>query len=364
MKSIRRLGVVLGASSLVLGTVTIGVGAISATAASKFKACSVIDTGGVKDKSFNQSAYQGGQDAVKVNPNIALSYLTSTSSTDYAPNITTFENKGCGLIVTVGFNMDAATAAAANAAPNQKFAIVDDKPTTTSKNVLALQYQTNQAAFLGGYLDAATSKTHVVATYGGMNFPSVAMYMSGFVAGVRYYDQTTKSKVKVLGFIPGTGNCNLASCPGTGSFVGNFTSQTDGKTFAQNFFAQGADFVFPVAGSVGLGSVVAAKQAGAGHQITWVDSNGCLTDPTECKWYNATVAKGVEPSVKAAILAAASGKFKGGVYHGTLANGGTLLELNTTNASAALKATLAKITRGIESGKISVQPSAYPATPK
>jgi basic membrane lipoprotein Med (substrate-binding protein (PBP1-ABC) superfamily) len=89
-----------------------------------------------------------------------------------------------------------------------------------------------------------------------------------------------------------------------------------------------------------------------------------LTDPTDCKWYNSTVAKGVEPSVKAAILAAASGKFKGGSYHGTLANGGTLLELNTSTASASLKTTLATITRGIESGKISVQPSAYPATPK
>jgi basic membrane protein A len=364
MKKIRRLGVVLGASSLVLGTVTIGVGAISATAATKFKACIIIDTGGVKDRSFNQSAYQGGLDAVKVNPNIALSYLTSTSSTDYAPNIKIFENKGCGLIVTVGFNMDQATTDASNATLSQKFAIVDDAPTTKSKNVLALQYLTNQSAFLGGYLDAATSKSHVVATYGGMNFPSVAMYMSGFVAGVRYYDKTTKSKVKVLGFTPGKTACNLSSCAGTGSFVGNFTSQTDGKTFAQNFFSQGADFVFPVAGSVGLGSVVAAKQAGKGHQITWVDSNGCLTDPTDCKWYNSTVAKGVEPSVKAAILAAASSKFKGGSYHGTLANGGTLLELNTSTASASLKTTLATITRGIESGKISVQPSAYPATPK
>ena len=364
MKKIRRLGMVLGASSLVLGTVTIGVGAVTATAAAKFKACIVIDTGGVKDKSFNQSAWQGALDAQKANANVVPSYLTSTSSADYTPNIKTFENKGCGLIVTVGFNMDQATADASNANHAQKFAIVDDAPTTSSKNVLALQYETGQAAFLGGYLDAATSKTHVVATYGGMNFPSVAMYMSGFVAGVRYYDKTTGSKVKVLGFTPGKTPCSLASCAGTGSFVGNFTSQTDGKTFAQNFFSQGADFVFPVAGSVGLGSVVAAKQAGKGHQITWVDSNGCSTDPTDCKWYNATVAKGVEPSVKAAILAAAAGKFTGGSYHGTLSNGGTLLELNTSSASAALKAKLAQITRGIESKKISVQPSSYPATPK
>ncbi len=363
MKRIRRLGIVLGASSLVLGTVTIGVAATTATAASKYKACIVIDTGGVKDKSFNQSAWQGALDAQKADSNISPSYLTSNSSADYAPNITTFESKGCGIIVTVGFNMDAATAAAANAKPSQKFAIVDDLPTTTSHNVLALQYETNQAAFLGGYLDAATSKSGVVATYGGEAFSSVTMYMSGFVAGVRFYDKENKAKVKVLGFTP-KGMCTLSVCNGTGTFVGNFTSQTDGKTIAANFFSEGADYVFPVAGSVGLGSVVAAKQAGKGNQITWVDSNGCSTDVPDCKWYNATVAKGVEPSVEAAILSAAKGTFKGGSYHGTLSNGGTLLEYNTSSASATLKSQLALITKGIEEGKVSVQPTSYPATPK
>ncbi len=366
MRKFHRLAAVVGASTLVVGTLTVGTAltAATASAAGKFKACVVIDTGGVKDKSFNQSAWQGALDAQKIDSNIVPSYLTSSSSADYAPNITTFENEGCGIIVTVGFNMDAATAAAANAKPSQKFAIVDDAPVTKSHNVLALQYETNQAAFLGGYLDAATSKTGVVATYGGENFGSVDMYMSGFVAGVRYYDQKNKASVKVLGFVPAKGACTLASCGGTGSFAGSFTDQTAGKTLTAGFFAQGADIVFPVAGSVGLGSVTAAKQAGAGHHVTWVDSNGCLTDPTDCGWYNATVAKGVEPSVKTAILEAAQGTFKGGSYHGTLANGGTLLEYNTTSASSALKATLATLTKGIEKGTISVNPNAYPATPK
>ena len=229
-------------------------------------------------------------------------------------------------------------------------------------NVLALQYQTNQAAFLGGYLDAATSKTGVVATYGGMNFPTVAMYESGFIAGVRYYNKVNHAHVKALGFKPSKGTCTLAACPGTGTFIGNFSDQTAGKQDTQNFFAEGADIVFPVAGSVGLGSVAAAQQAGAGHYVTWVDSNGCVSDAAQCKYFNATVAKGVEPSVAAAVEAAYAGTFKGGTYLGTLANQGTALEYNSTNASAAVKAALATITKGIEAGTISVNPNAYPAT--
>ncbi len=360
----RRLGALLGAASLVLGGLTFGasVAASSAGAAAKFKACVVTDTGGINDKSFNASAWKGLQDAAKKNKNIAISYLSSTSSADYAPNINTFIHKGCGIIVTVGFLMDSATAAAANAHPSQKFAIVDDAPTVKKgTHVLALQYETDQAAFLGGYLAAAMTKTGTVATYGGMQFPSVTMYMNGFVAGVRYYNKVRGAAVKVLGWTPAAGACSLAKCDGTGTFVGNFTDQTAGKTITAGDFAAGADIVFPVAGSVGLGSVAAAQQAGKGHSVMWVDSNGCVSDAADCSWFVGTVAKGVEPSVRDAVLAAASGKFKAGTYLGTLKNQGTALEYGGISIPASVKSQIATITKGIESGRISVNPNSYPA---
>ena len=286
MGRIRRLATVLGAGALVLGTLTVSVAAtsMSASAAGKFKACVVTDTGGINDKSFNASAYAGLKDAAKQDSNISYQYLSSTSSSDYAPNINTFISKGCGIIVTVGFLMDAATAKAANAHPSQKFAIVDDAPVVKAgTHVLALQYETDQAGFLGGILAAGMSKTGTVATYGGENFPAVTLYMNGFVAGVRYYDKTYSKSVKVLGWTPGKGACSLATCAGKGTFIGNFTDQTAGKTDTTTFFSEGADIVFPVAGSVGLGSVAAAQQAGAGHYVMWVDSNGCVSDTADCK---------------------------------------------------------------------------------
>jgi basic membrane protein A len=366
MGSIRRLVTVLGSGVLILGTLTLSVAATTsitaASGATKFKACVVTDTGGINDKSFNESAWNGALEAYAADPSMAKPiYLQSESSADYTPNIKTFEGEGCGIIITVGYDMDAATAAAADASPNQKFAIVDDSPTAPKTHeLLSLRYQTNQAAFLGGYFAAATSTTGVVATYGGQDIPTVTIYMSGFVAGVRYYDQVNKKDVKVTGFTPAKGTCTLATCGGTGTFTNNFTDQTEGKTIATGDFAAGADIVFPVAGSVGLGSVAAAIQAGKGHQILWVDSNGCESDASQCKWFDGTVFKGVEPSVDSAILAAARGTFKGGTYIGTLANNGTGLEYNTTNASAALKAKIASIKAGIIAGTISVNPNKYP----
>jgi basic membrane protein A and related proteins len=367
MGRIRRIVMLLGASTLVLGTLTVSLasGSGPASAATKFKACVVTDTGGINDKSFNESAWDGLKAAHAKEGNISVQYLSSTSSSDYAPNINSFISKGCGIIITVGFLMDAATAAAANAHPSQKFAIVDDAPTVKAgTHVLALQYETDQAGFLGGILAAGMTKTGTVAEYGGENFSAVTLYMNGYVAGVRYYDQKYKAKVKVLGWTPGKGTCSLATCAGTGTFIGNFTDQTAGKTDTTTFFSEGADIVFPVAGSVGLGSVAAAQAAGAGHYVMWVDSNGCESDASDCKYFVGTVAKGVEPSVEAAVLSAANGTFKAGSYIGTLANDGTQLEYGGVTIPAALKAKIAAAKAGIIAGTISVNPNKYPATPK
>lgn len=363
MGSIRRFAAVLGAATLILGMAVSVTGAASAGAASKFKACVVTDTGGINDHSFNASAYKGATDAAAKNSNIVPSYLSSSSSNDYVPNINKFISEKCNIIITVGFLMDAATAAASKAHPTQKFAIVDDAPAVKKGDqLLSLQYETDQAGFLGGILAAGMTKTGTVATYGGEEFPSVTLYMNGFIAGVRYYDQTYKKSVKTLGWTPAKGACSLAKCGGKGSFVGNFTDQTAGKTLTTNFFSQNADIVFPVAGSVGLGSIAAAKQAGKGHSVMWVDSNGCISDKTDCKWFVGTVAKGVEPSVEAAILSAAGGTFKAGTYVGTLKNNGTALEYGGISVPSSLKAKIATAKTGIIAGKISVNPNKYPAS--
>jgi basic membrane protein A len=167
--------------------------------------------------------------------------------------------------------------------------------------------------------------------------------------------------VKVLGWTPTPGRA-AGSFAGSGDFVGNFTDQTAGKTLTAGDFAAGADIVFPVAGSVGLGAVAAAKAAGAGKQIVWVDTDGCVNDAPDCSWFLASATKGVEPSVKAAVLAAATGKFKGGTYVGTLKNSGTGTTVDSKSVSAALKTELATLTKGIEAGTISVDPTTYPAS--
>ena len=141
-----------------------GGGSGSGTSAAKFTGCMVTDTGGINDKSFNQSSWQGMLAAAAADKNITVKYLPSTTTSDYAKNISTFESQKCGIIVTVGFLMGPATQSAALANSKQKFAIVDCSYASfclstkahppIAHNIKQLVFNTVQDAFLGGYLAA------------------------------------------------------------------------------------------------------------------------------------------------------------------------------------------------------------------
>ncbi len=332
-------------------------GTSGSTTASKFLGCMVTDTGGIDDKSFNQSSWQGMQAAAATDPGkIQVTYLPSTTSADYASNISTFVAKKCGIIVTVGFLMADATEAAAKANPTQKFAIVDcsyaSECLTGAKepNIDQLVFNTVQDGFLGGYLAAGMSKSGVVATYGGENFGTVTIYEDGFWDGVQYYNSHHHTSVKVLGWNEQTQK---------GNFIGNFTNAGAGQSLTNTFIGDGADVIFPVAGGVGLGTAKAVQtddSSGKNIYMEWVDTDGCVSAAQYCKYMLTSVTKGITSAVKTAVLAAVGGTFPtGGTYVGTLANGGAVLSPYhdlSSKVPAALQAEITSLEQQIESGKI------------
>jgi len=329
----------------------------TATFADTMFAGVVTDTGGIDDRSFNASAWKGLQLAQMGNP-LQVQYLQSTNQSDYVPNIQQFVDRKADLIVTVGFLMGDDTAAAAKANTDQKFAIVDYAYDPPIPNVLALTYQTDQAAFLAGYLAAAMTKTGKVGTFGGMNIPTVTIFMNGFLAGTRYYNQKNKTKVQVLGW-DGT----------QGTFTNDFTNQAKGKTVTETLMNQGADVVLPVAGSVGLGSAAAVQQHNTATPskpayLIWVDTDGYISAPQYGSLLLTSVVKGIDVSVRDATLMVLKGTFQGGNYVGTLANGGVSIAPYhdfTSKIPAKVKNAIEAAKQAIIAGTLSVDPKSYPA---
>src|SRR5687767_1803556 len=80
----------------------------------------VTDIGKINDKSFNQSAWEGVQQAQR-ELGAQIQYIETADPRDYAKNISTFGNAGYDVIVTVGFSLGEATAVAAAAYPEVDF---------------------------------------------------------------------------------------------------------------------------------------------------------------------------------------------------------------------------------------------------
>jgi basic membrane protein A len=324
----------------------------SEPAAAMIKACQVTDVGGVDDKGFNQKAYKGVQDAA-AQLGVEAVVLESQAETDYATNIQSFVDQGCGIIITVGFLLGDATKEAANANPDIPFSIVDyayADGDITNNNVLGQVFNTDEAAFLAGYLAAGTSKTGKVGTFGGINIPPVTIFMDGFYYGVQKYNADNGTNVEVLGWDPKKQK---------GLFTENFESLDDGRTFAQNLVDEGADIVMPVAGPVGLGSAALASELGTDKlMIIGVDSDQYESDTANAGVYLTSVLKNMDVTTFNAIQSVVDGTFEGGVTVGTLENGGVgLAPFHDMEAAvpAELAAQLDTIKAGIIDGSVSVK---------
>ncbi|MCH7232786.1 BMP family ABC transporter substrate-binding protein [Glycomyces sp. L485] len=320
-------------------------------AEASFLACMVTDSGGVDDKSFNESSWAGMEMAAEENPDIDVSFKESSNESDYDPNLQASVDDGCDFVVGVGGLMTENVNTIAEANPDIPFATVDGF--SEVENVYSVQFDTAQSAFLAGYAAAAQSETGTVATWGGMSIPPVTIFMDGFAGGIEYYNEAKDAEVELLGWDAEAQD---------GSFTNDFENSSAGKSLTETFISQGADIVFPVAGPAGTGAVTAAAENDDVLAI-WVDVDGCESLADQCSTILTSAEKNLAVAVQDAVLAAYEGE-TGGSYVGTLENDGVSLapfhEFDEA-VSDETKAELEEIEAGIIDGSITAESPSSPA---
>ncbi len=280
--------------------------------AADFVGCMVTDEGGVDDKSFNQSAYEGLVAAADAGVIGEPRVVESTAAADFEPNVQSMVAEDCGIIVTVGFLLADTTQAAAEANPEEQFAIVDFIWEEPIDNVKPLVFNTHEAAFLAGYVAAGFTETGTVGTWGGLKIPTVTIFMDGFYDGVQHYNEVHDTDVNVVGWDKESQD---------GQFVGDFSNTTLALQISENLIDAGADILLPVAGPLGEQAAIAARDA-EGTSVIWVDVDGYETVPDYNDLILTSVLKGIAVAVETAVTEAAGGSFSNEPFIGTLENEG------------------------------------------
>lgn len=209
----------------------------------------VTDVGGLGDKSFNDSAYQG---LLRSQSGLGayIKVLQSKSAADYQPNLTVLSEARFNMIYAIGFLMSDDLGQVAQQFPEQRYAIID--AIVPSPNVVSVTFKEEDGSFLAGAIAAMVSKTHHVAFIGGIDIPLIRKFEAGYIAGVHQIDPSARVDVK---------------------YAGSFDDVPTGKELANLLFNDGADIIYTAAGKVGLGAIDAARSRPAGNYIIGVDNN-------------------------------------------------------------------------------------------
>ncbi|MER3389219.1 MAG: BMP family ABC transporter substrate-binding protein [Microcella sp.] len=302
----------LGASALVLAGCAAAPEpeAPEETEALDFYPCMVSDAGGFDDRSFNEAAFNGLEEAA-AELGVEFNAVESADENAYEPNVEGLVAEGCDIIITVGFLLAEATANASAANPDINFAIIDEF--VEGDNVKPIQFDTVQAAFLAGYAAASYSETGVVGTFGGIQIPPVTIFMDGFVQGVEYHNEVKGTDVQALGWdFEGQ----------TGAFTGGFAPGTEALTTAQGLIDQNVDVLLPVGGPIYQSAAEAIRDSGRDIALLGVDSDVYVSDPSVADLLLTSVLKNIANGVYDVVIAAANGNFDNSPYVGTLENDG------------------------------------------
>ncbi|OFI46027.1 BMP family ABC transporter substrate-binding protein [Floricoccus penangensis] len=204
------------------------------------KVAMVSDTGGIDDRSFNQSAWEGLQAWGKehgLSKDNGYTYFQSNTESEFANNFEQAVSSGYNLVFGIGYKLTDALTEAANNNKDTKFVIIDNV-VDGKDNVASATFADQEGAYLAGVAAAISTKTNKIGFIGGVENVVIKRFEAGYVAGAKSVNKDIEVKV---------------------DYAASFSDAAKGKTIASAQYATGTDVIFQAAGGVGNGVFSAAK---------------------------------------------------------------------------------------------------------
>ncbi|MGB3160792.1 BMP family lipoprotein [Carnobacterium sp.] len=312
----------------------------SSTSKDDFSVVMVTDIGGVDDKSFNQSAWEGmkewGEENGKEEGTEGFKYLQSNEDSEFVTNLNSAVQAKFDLVFGIGYKLKEAMTDVSGQNEDQQFVIIDD--VIEAPNVASVLFKDHEAAFLAGVAAAETTETDKLGFIGGQESDVISRFEAGFVAGAKAVNPEIDINVE---------------------YVGSFGDAARGKQLAAAMYSSGIDVIYQAAGDSGNGVFSEAKDLMNADESKKLWVIGVDRDQeAEGKFDtgNLTLAstlKGVGTAVKDISNEAMAGEFAGGeVVNYGLAEGG--VDLTDGNLTDEVKEKVAEYKEKIVNGEIEV----------
>jgi basic membrane protein A len=278
--------------------VAAGMFGLSSEAASEPKPLNVglvFDVGGLGDKSFNDAAYEGLQQAEKTIPGVRGEYREPSDANQRREHLRSMAVGDTDLIIGVGFLFTDEITELAEKFPNKKFACVDYTVTgdPIPSNLASLNFREEEGCFLVGAAAALASQSGQIGFVGGVDSLLIRRFEHGYRRGATH----VRPDILVRGVYAGISDSA-------------FKDPQRGRELALSLFDRGADIIFHASGSTGLGVFRAAEERG--RMAIGVDRDQ-TEDATSGTIFTSMI-KRVDRAVYEIIREVAEGRFRGGVH--------------------------------------------------
>lgn len=226
--------------------------------------------------------------------------------------------------------------------PNKKYIIFDsavDYELPGMENIYSIEYMQNECSFLAGAVAALNTKSGTIGYVGGMENYVINDFLVGYIQGARHVKPDIKIKI---------------------AYVGNFSDSARAKELTLAQINQGADIIYQVASTAGLGVIDACLEKG--KWAIGVDSDQSEAfmenDPAKAKVILTSALKRVDESIRRTMKLQIEGNLRYGqrVVMG-LADGAVSIAKNDIylkNVPADIQARIDQVEKKILDGTIKV----------
>lgn len=201
-----------------------------------------LGRGGLGDRSFSDSAYEGLQRAQR-EFSMRSHIIDFQEGEEQVANLRTLVGENHDLIIALGQEYRSAIETIAPLYPEQHFALIDAQ--VEAPNVTSVIFRELEGDFLAGALAALLSEQNTVGFLGGADIHIIRRIEHGWSQGVRHINPNATILVEYAG--------------GPNDFSG-FAKPELGFELTTKLYAQQADVVYAAAGRTALGAIDAARQ--------------------------------------------------------------------------------------------------------
>lgn len=216
----------------------------------------VTDTGGISDKSFNQSAYEGMIKYAE-EKGIATTYQATTNDAEIETNLANMASRDTiEVLVLPGFKFANAVYNIAPQFSEKKFILLDARPTDSEgvvhelDNVYSIEFKEEESGFMAGFIASQVTKANKVGFVGGEPVPAVVKFEAGFKEGLKV----------------GNPDVEFSSV-----YANSFVDASIGLGLTDTLIKNDHDVIFTAAGGVNGGVIQAVKNSPEQDWVIGVD---------------------------------------------------------------------------------------------